>query len=178
MTEHATPADELGTVVDVLNALEELLGASRSLPFTSSVVVNEEEIIELADRIRLSLPDEVVRARHTLDERDQLLDRAARDADELLARAGEEAERLVREAHARAADLVDEHAVLRAATEKANEVGAAADEHAASQRRAADDYAREVMQRLEEQLERWLATVREGISALPEQPQSGRRRKR
>ena len=178
MTEQSTTMTDLNTVVDILNALEELLAASRRLPFTSSVVVNEEEILELVDRIRVALPDDLVSARHTLEERDQLLDRAARDADELSARAREEAERLVRDAQAQAADMVDDHAVLRAATEKANEVGTAADEHAAAQRRAADDYAREVMQRLEEQLERWLTTVREGISALPEAAQSGRRRKR
>ncbi len=176
----ATPPvrDELGTVVDIVDTLEELVGAARRLPFTPSVVVNEEEILELVDRIRVALPDDLVTARHTLDERDQILERAEHDVAEATARADEEAARVLREASAQAATLVAEHAIVAAATEQARALLADAEQHAAAQRTAADDYAREVMHRLEEQLERWLGTVREGLQSLP-QPQAprGRRRK-
>ena len=178
MTAEPPPRDDLGDAVDVINTLEELLAASRRMPFTANVVVNEEEILELVDRIRVTLPDELLSARHTLDERDQIVDRAAQEAAELNRRATEEAERMVREAQAHASALVAEHAILSAATAQAEELLAAAQEQAAAQRRAVDDYAREVMERLEEQLERWLGTVREGIGALPEARQARKRRKR
>lgn len=178
MTAEPPAPDELGDVVDIINALEELLAGARRLPFTANVVVNEEEILELVDRVRVALPDDLRSARHTLDEREQIVERATRDAAELNQRATEEAERMVREAQAHASALVDEHAIVRAATEQAAALVSAAEEQAAAQRRAADDYAREVMERLEEQLERWLGTVREGIGALPEGPQARKRRKR
>jgi hypothetical protein len=171
-------ANDLGTVLDILDTLEDLLGGARRLPFTPNVVVNEEEILELADRIRVALPDDLRAARHTLDERDQMLERAERDIGEVTARADEEAERVVREARAQAAELVGEHAIVQAATEHARTLVGDAEQHAAAQRSAADDYAREVMKRLEEQLERWLGTVREGIQALPQPAPAGRRRKR
>jgi len=82
-----TPGDELTTVVDIVDLLEELLGSARRLPFTPSVVVNEEEILELVDRIRVALPDDLVSARHTLDERDQILARAEREVAEVTSRA-------------------------------------------------------------------------------------------
>ena len=172
------PADDLVTVVDVVDALEELVGSARRLPFTPSVVVNEEEILELVDRIRVSLPDDLVAARHTLDERDQMLERAEREVAETTARADEQAERVVREARAHAAGLVDEHAIVAAATERAKALVDDAQRQADSERRAADDYAREVMQRLEEQLERWLGTVREGLQSLPTPPEEKKRRRR
>ena len=178
MTETSPPADEIGTVVDIVETLEELLGAARRLPFTSNVVVNEEEILELADRIRVALPDDLMAARHAVEERDQMLERAARESAELASRAQEEAERMVREAQAHAATLVDEHAIVREATQRAADVVAEAERQAASERSAADDYAREVMQRLEDQLERWLGTVREGLQGLPAAPATSRRRKR
>jgi vacuolar-type H+-ATPase subunit H len=169
--------DEVGTVIDIVDTLEELVGSARRLPFTPSVVVNEEEILELVDRIRVALPDDLVSARHTLDERDQVLARAEREVGEAVTRAEEEAARVVREAAARAAALVDEHAIVTSATEHARALVADAEQHAAAQRSGADDYAREVMQRLEEQLDRWLGTVREGMQALPEPPRPrGRRR--
>jgi hypothetical protein len=172
-----TPGDELTTVVDIVDLLEELLGSARRLPFTPSVVVNEEEILELVDRIRVALPDDLVSARHTLDERDQILARAEREVAEVTSRAEQEATRLVGDATAQAMALVDEHAILRTASEQARALVADADQHAAAQRGAADDYAREVMQRLEEQLERWLTTVREGVASLP-QPVTARTRRR
>jgi hypothetical protein len=191
MSQAPPPADEIGTVVDIVDTLEELVGGARRLPFTPSVVVNEEEILELVDRIRVALPDDLMSARHTLDERDQMLERAEReiveataraerDMGEAQARAGEEAARVVREAEARAAALVDEHAIVQAATDQARALIADAEQHAASQRSAADDYTREVMHRLEEQLDRWLGTVREGLQTLPQPPKTekGRRRKR
>jgi hypothetical protein len=170
--------DELATVVDIVDTLEELVGGARRLPFTPSVVVNEEEILELVDRIRVALPDDLLTARHTLDERDQILERAEHEVAEVTARAGEEAARTVREAQAQAASLVAEHAIVATATEQARARVSDAEQHAALQRTAADDYAREVMQRLEEQLERWLGTVREGVQSLPPPPRArGRRRK-
>jgi cell division septum initiation protein DivIVA len=170
--------DDTATVVDIVDTLEELVGSARRLPFTPSVVVNEEEILELVDRIRVALPDDLVTARHTLDERDQILGRAEREVAEATSGAEEEAARLLREASAQAAGLVAEHAIVATATEQAQALVAEAENHAAQQRAAADDYAREVMQRLAEQLERWLGTVREGLTSLPEPARTrGRRRK-
>ncbi len=180
MSQAQPPSDEIGTVVDIVDTLEELVGGARRLPFTPSVVVNEEEILELVDRIRVALPDDLMSARHTLDERDQMLDRAEREVAEVSARAAEEAARVVREAQAQAGALVEEHVIVHAATEQAHALVADAERHAAAQRAAADDYARDVIRRLEEQLERWLGTVREGLQSLPvpDAPAKGRRRKR
>jgi hypothetical protein len=171
-------ADESGTVLDIVDTLEELVGGARRLPFTPSVVVNEDEILELVDRIRVALPDDLTAARHMVDEREEVLERAAHEAAELTTRAEEEAARRVREAQAHAVALVDEHAIVLTATAKAHELVAQAQAQAASERAAADDYAHEVMQRLEDQLERWLGTVREGLQSLPQKAPSGRRRKR
>jgi DNA anti-recombination protein RmuC len=190
MSQTQPPAgDDLGTVVDIVDTLEELLGSARRLPFTPSVVVNEEEILELVDRIRVALPDDLLTARHTVDERDQMLERAEHEAAELnaqaqraaaqlSARAQEEAERMVREAQAHAAAMIEEHEIVRRATQSADALVTEAEAAAAAQRAAADDYAHEVMRRLEDQLERWLARVRDGLQSLPEPVEPRRRRKR
>jgi membrane protein involved in colicin uptake len=184
-----TDADELIPVLDVLDTLEELVGAARRVPLTSNVVLNEEDVIELVDRIRVSLPDDLRAARHALEEREQLMERASReaenlterstrDATELAQRSAEEAERAVREARARAEELVADHAITRDATERARTTVAEAERYAAEQREQADAYAREVVTRLAEQLERWLDTVRGGLGGESGGAQTGARGRR
>lgn len=182
MSDATTPTatgEELVTVVEIIDTLEELVTTGRRVPFTPSVVVNEEETLELIDRVRVALPDDLVEARHTLEERDRLLERAEREASEVVDRARQDAERIVREAHELAATLVDQHALLRTANEQAAELVAEAERQATSERTAADDYARDVMQQLEDQLAKTLATVRQGLEALPRPAaETGRRRRR
>src|ERR1700736_839715 len=59
MSQDPPSTDELTAAIDLVDALEDLVGGARRLPFTPSVVVNEEEILELVDRIRLALPDDL-----------------------------------------------------------------------------------------------------------------------
>ena len=65
---------ELGpTVIDLVDQLEELVSTGRRVPFTAGVVVNEDELLELIDRTRLGLPDELVQARHVLEDQRRVL---------------------------------------------------------------------------------------------------------
>ena len=106
--------------------------------------------------------------RHTLDERDQILGRAEREVAEVTARADEQAARVVRRG-VRTGRRARRRARRSSPRRRsgATRLPPTLEQHAAAQRAAADDYAREVMQRLEEQLERWLGTVREGLQSLP-----------
>ena len=175
-TLEALDVGESSSVVDIIDQLEEMVTSGRRLPFSASVVVNEDETLELIDRARLGLPDELVRARHTVAERDRLLEAAEREAEDLLERARDEAQRLQAEAEDRAAAMVSDHEVLRGAHERADAVVGEADQTAATTRREADAYAREVMEELDVHLTRALSTVRKGLEALPRHDPKARKR--
>jgi hypothetical protein len=164
------------TVIDLVDQLEEIVSTGRRVPFTAGVVVNEEEILELIDRTRLALPDELMQARHLLEDQRRVLAEADQEAERILSRADAEVARIVEEAEARAAVLVSEHALAEQAREHAATLIAEAEERAAKTCSDADAYAREVMLRLEDQLMRAATTVRKGIDALP--AEGGSRRKR
>ncbi len=155
------------TVIDLIDQLEELVSSGRRVPFTAGVVVNEDEALELIDRARLGLPDELTQARHLLEDRHRVVDEAEQESERILARAEAEAQRLVDDAEARAGVLVGEHEIAEQARAHAATVLAEADERAAKTCAEADAYAREVMLRLEDQLMRAATTVRKGIDALP-----------
>ena len=164
------------TVIDLVDQLEELVSTGRRVPFTAGVVVNEDEILELIDRTRLGLPDELMQARHLLEYQRRVLTEAEQEAERILSRADSEVDRIVSEAQARAAVMVGDHALVEQAREHAATLVAEAEERAAKTCSDADAYAREVMLRLEDQLMRAATTVRKGIDALP--AEGGSRRKR
>jgi hypothetical protein len=169
--------DEPGGVLELFDQLEELVSGARRVPLSASVVLNEDDALELIDRARLRLPDELVAARHTVEDRARIIAEAQREADATLSRGEQEAERLVHDAEARAAQLVDGHAVTAQARAQAAALVTDAEAQAAATRAEADGYAREVMVRLEDQLARTMSTVRKGIEALPPPPGARRRRK-
>src|ERR671916_655707 len=95
-------------ILYLLNQLEEVLGASSKLPLTSRVIVDEQEILDIIDQIRVSIPDEIKAASRVTAEREQLL-----------ADARAEADRLIREADALIADRLADHHLVRAAEVRA-----------------------------------------------------------
>ena len=165
------------SVIDLVDQLEELASTGRRVPFTAGVVVNEDEILELIDRIRLGLPDELVQARHLVEDQRRVLDEAGQEAERILARAETEAQRLIDEAVARAGVMVGDHEIADQARTHAATLLADAEERAAKTCADADAYARDVMVRLEDQLMRAATTVRKGIEALPVEPGSRRKRR-
>lgn len=176
-----TDMQEANSVIELVDQLEDVVATARRLPLSASVVVNEDETLELVDRIRLGLPEELVQARHTLQDRERILTAAREEAEAMLGRAEEEATRLVREATERAAAMLDRHEITEQARAHAEAVVAEAEHAATTVRTEADAYARDVMTHLEEQLLRALTTVRRGIETLPgseaRAPRRGRRRR-
>lgn len=165
------------SVIDLIDQLEGLMVNGRRLVFTANVMVNEDEALDLIDRARMELPDEIKRAHLVVEEQQRLIneaEEAARavlsaaeaEADRLLAAARDDAQRIEHGAAQRAATLVSETEVLRAANAHAQELVADAERVAATTREQADAYARDVMSRLSAQLQKMVATVQKGVDAL------------
>lgn len=162
-----TDVQEMQSVLELMDVLEDMVASARRVPLSASVVVNEDELLELLDRIRVGLPDELVQARHTVDDGERILSGAHEDAERTLNAAEAEAQRMLREAHEQAAALVSQHHIVTQAQTHADALVADAEERAARVRLEADSYARDVMSHLDEQLSRALHTVRRGLETLP-----------
>jgi cell division septum initiation protein DivIVA len=179
-------------VLDVLEALDALVAEARRVPFSGNVVVNDSELSDLLDRIRTSLPDEVVEAQRLLEDRERILVGTEEEAARMREQAGAEARRLVEEAQARveglrtqaqaearrvldearaqAEKLVSTDAVAKIASDRAAVLLHDAQENAQRVAAEADDYVRAVMTGLEEQLVKATTTVRRGLKALAPPP--------
>jgi cell division septum initiation protein DivIVA len=142
-------------VLYLLDQLEEVLGAGSRLPLTSRTLVDEQEVLDILDQIRVSIPEELKEARKVTQERDQLLADAQAEADGIL-----------RAADAAAAERVGEHHLVRAAEMRAADIEDRALRQAADIRHEADAYAARVLQKLREQIAQVAQTVDRGLVEL------------
>jgi cell division septum initiation protein DivIVA len=142
-------------ILYLLDQLEEVLGGGSRLPLTSRTLVDEQEILDILDQIRVSIPEELKAARRLTQERDQIL-----------ADAQAEAERVLRDADSQAAERVAEHGLVRAAEGRAADIEERALRQADDVRRDADAYAYRVLQKLREQIGQVAQTVDRGMSEL------------
>jgi hypothetical protein len=142
-------------ILYLLDQLEEVLGAGSRLPLTSRTLVDEQEILDIVDQIRVSIPDELTAAR-----------RLTQDRDQIMADAQAEMERILRDAEAQAANRVADHSLVRSAELRAADIEDQALHQAAEVRRAADAYAHGVLQKLREQIAQVAQTVDRGLSEL------------
>ena len=140
---------------EAIDRIEYLIAHSRQIPLTRTVVVDQEEALACIDDLRLSLPDEIKQARWTLQEQQRLLSEAQA-----------EAARIVNKASERAQTMMGQQELLKRAEKQAEAMLKDAAAKADETRRAADRYAWEVMQSLEGQLMRTIATVKKGVEAL------------
>ncbi len=140
---------------EAIDRLEYLIAHSRQIPLTRTVVVDQEEVLACIDDLRLSLPDEIKQARWTLQEQQRLLSEAQAEAARTVSKAGE-----------RAQTMIGQHDLVKRAEKQAEAMLREASVKAEETRRAADRYASDVMQSLESQLLRTIATVKKGVEAL------------
>jgi cell division septum initiation protein DivIVA len=135
--------------------LEELFNSGMHIPLTNETVVNEERFLELIDQLRIAIPDEVKKAQQVISQKDRLL-----------AQAQEESQRTVGLARERVESLVQRDSISTAASARADQIIQQARNEAEATRSDADDYVLESLSKLEAEMSRLLAQVRNGISKL------------
>lgn len=145
-----------------IKQMEELITEAKSMPLSSSVLVNREEMLELLEAARGELPDEIKQARWLVKDREELLAKARRDA-----------EVVVQKANAERTRLVSDEGVVLAAREEADRILAEAREQAREIRLEAEDYVDAKLAQFEialekthSELERSIAQVQRGRDKL------------
>ena len=97
-----------------IDQLDALVSAAKTMPLSSSVLINRDEVLELIRQMREAIPEEVKQARWVVKDREELLAKARQDADTLVARGREEqlemarSEAIVRRAEEEARRMLEE----------------------------------------------------------------------
>jgi cell division septum initiation protein DivIVA len=142
------------SVYRVIDKLEMNVKAGTVLPFGYRIV-SEERLLELIEKLRASLPEEVGRARSI-----------AKNGDRLVREAQEKAQAIVVEASQTQSALLDDNAIVQRARATAEIVLREAEQKAARIREGADAYAASVLTDLDVRLSGALGSVKKGIESL------------
>lgn len=112
-----------------IQQLEELVREAKSMPLSSSALVNREEVLQLLEEMRTAVPEEIKQARWVVRDREELLAKARAEADQIVARAREQQ-----------LQMASREAVVQRANEEADRILAEAEERARRMRLEAEDY--------------------------------------
>ena len=167
-------------LLDLIDSLEELVVQARRLPMGGNLVVDRKRMLDVVDQLRLSVPDDLRRAAQILETRDQILEEAQRSAHRIVEEAEAEREELIQQNPIVLEAQERGHAILAESEQQARQTIADADataathlgeaaEAAAKQLDDADRYAREVLRRLQTQMQSYLESVRASIASLDEE---------
>jgi cell division septum initiation protein DivIVA len=124
-----------------------VLAEGRRVPFSNRLMVDEEKILDIIDRMRVAVPDELKQARRIIQEQ----------------------ERLLAEAQSRVHQALSEEGLLEAIEAERQRLLQQAEHEASAVRAGADEYARQVLEELDERLTKLVTSVRNGLSELKTQ---------
>jgi vacuolar-type H+-ATPase subunit H len=142
-------------VDEIIDRMEYLVYHARRVPFSTQIMVDEEELLGQIDEIRHHLPEEIKQANWTMQEQQRLIAEAHAEASRITARANERAE-----------SAVQDHEILRRIERQSQQTLREAQARADEIVREAEAYALEQLLQLEAHLSRTLATVKRGVEAL------------
>ena len=124
-------------VLVLIDKLDDLIHNARPVPLTDQVRVDREEIYDLLDQMRATIPEEIKQARW-----------------------------IVKEARDQQARLISEEEVYKQAERGAEEILEDARDTERQIRLGAEDYADEILSTLEVNLQKFLAAVQRGRDRL------------
>lgn len=126
-------------ILSILEALEDVIEKSVTVPVLSKSLVDKEELLELIKEMRLRLPDDIKQAKWVKEERQRILLEAQKEANNIIA-----------EAENKIASLVDEHEITKKAYDQANEIISNAQKNAREIRLGAREYADSILDKIED----------------------------
>jgi hypothetical protein len=80
-------------VLVLIDKLDDLVHNAKAVPLTDQVRIDREEIYDILDQMRATIPEEIKQARWIVKERQEMLAEAKRECDRLIGEAREQAMR-------------------------------------------------------------------------------------
>jgi F0F1-type ATP synthase membrane subunit b/b' len=147
-------------VLVLIDKLDDLVHNAKAVPLTDQVRIDREEIYDILDQMRATIPEEIKQARWIVKERQEMLAEAKRETD-----------RLVNEAREQAVREASQTEIVKIAERQAQEIVDEARRQARETRLEMEDWADGILSTLEVNLDKFLTAVKRGRERLHERSQ-------
>ncbi len=139
----------------MIDELEDVIAEGKRVPFSGRLLIDEDRVLDIIDRMRVAVPEELRQARRIISEQ----------------------ERLIGEAQERVQQVLQEQGLLAAIEAERARLLDQAEREARAVRAGADEYARQVLEELEQRLLKVITSVQNGLQELgvAREPPSPRR---
>ena len=146
------PGNQDGAVdmLYLVDRLEELVSLGKRVPFSTRVMVEEEEFLALVDQLRVAVPNEIKQAQRVIKERERIIGEAQDEAADIVDRAMEEADR-----------LVSQSALLAEAKQRGEDILRRAEEEQQRTKGELDVYVLQQAQLMEDAIQRAIAIMQD-----------------
>lgn len=138
----------------LLEDLESLVMNASKMPFTNKKMV-EEEILQIIDDLKESMPAELEQAKKVLSEKDKIISDAQHHAESMVAQAKDYI-----------AKLTEESELVRQAQEHANQIIQNANDSSEQLKNSSITYAGDVLKYVESTLEKTLSSIQQNRESL------------
>ena len=138
-----------------LQQLEEMVRDAKSMPLSSSALLNRDEVLDMLKDMQETLPEEIKQARWIVKDREDLLGKARQDAERIVEQAKEDQLRMARKEE-----------IVHRAEEEADRIVAEAEQQAMDARAEAESYVDARLAQFEIALRRILEEAQSTTRAL------------
>lgn len=142
-------------IISLLNELERIMQESTSLPLTSKVIVNPDQVLELIQEILHNLPDDMKEAQWVKEERKKILIEAQKDS-----------ERILGDAESKIREMVDENQITQSAYLEAEEIRKRAEDISKQIRQSTNEYADNILKKVQYDLKAVMEQIEENRQEL------------
>ena len=142
-------------VLGLIDEIEDIVESAGSLPLTSKVLVQKEELLDIISELRIKLPDEIKQAAWIKEERERIISEANKDA-----------EQIIKETRLKLEELVSKEEVLKEANERAKDIMNKAQIASTNLKRSSLEYSDKLLMNAQENLKDMITTLNENRTEL------------
>jgi cell division septum initiation protein DivIVA len=153
-----SPATPSTDILQLIDRLEEIVASSSKMLWSGKLMIEEDELLEVIDQLRMAMPQEIKQARRIVQDRQKIITDAQAEADKILSVAKERAEY-----------LMNEQGLVNEAKARSEEILRQTREQSRQSMAEIDQYAAQVLTQLERVLEENLDQIKRARESVDRQ---------
>lgn len=152
----------------LINDIQFVIDDAGTVPFSKKVLVDSDEIEQILNEIKDSLPEEIKEAKWINEEKDKILSAADQEKNTIIDNSRKEADEIVKNAQARAEELISDNTITKQATKYGEDLVKKAEDNARVLKEQSINYVDEMLAITQDRLQEILQELESNRNELRE----------